>query len=98
MKYTLFLESSTNLATDEDIKRTILRKMLRLGYIGGRHTSIDNLPKGFPKKERGRVKMVVQIMLKEGYFLKRRKPDALHVSLNPRILPRVKNEIELEEY
>lgn len=42
--------------------------------------------------------MVVQIMLKEGYFIKRRKPDALHVSLNPRILPHVKNEIESEEY
>ena len=85
------------MATDEDIRRTILRKMLRLGYIGGRHTSIDNLPKGFPKSERGRVKMVVQIMIKEGYFVVRRKPDALHVSLNPKILSQVKYEIESEE-
>ena len=84
------------MATDTDIKRTILRKMLRHGYIGGKHTSIDNLPKGFPKSERGRVMMIVQIMLKQGYFIKRRKPDALHVSLNPRVLSQVKTEIESE--
>ena len=86
-----------SLATDEDIKRTILRKMLRLEYIGGRHTSIDNLPKGFPKSERGRVKEVVQNMLKEGYFIPRKKGDSIHVSLDPNVLLQVKQEIKSEE-
>jgi hypothetical protein len=85
------------LITDDDIKRTILRKMLRLEYIGGRHTSIDNLPKGFPKSERGKVAQVTEKMLKEGYFIVRPKRDSLHVSLDPNILPQVKREIESEE-
>lgn len=85
------------MATDEDIKRTILRKMLRHGYIGGKHTSIKNLPKGFPKSERNRVMQIAKRMLKEGYFIPRPKPDGLHVSLNPRILSQIRYEIESEE-
>lgn len=86
-----------DLATDEEIKRTILRKMLRLEYIGGRHTSINNLPKGFPKSERGRVAQIAEKMLKEGFFIVRPKRDSLHVSLDPSILPQVKREIESGE-
>jgi hypothetical protein len=81
---------------DERIKLTILRKMVRLGFIGGKHTSIENLPKGFPKSERGCVANVVRKMAKE-YFIVKRKPDSLHVSLNPRILYKVFQEIENEE-
>jgi hypothetical protein len=81
------------LATDDDIRRTILRKMLRLEYIGGRHTSIENLPKGFPKHERGRVMKVARMMLKEGYFIAKQKPDGLHVSLDPRVLKEIKSEV-----
>ena len=86
-----------DLATDEDIKRTVLRKMLRHEYIGGRHTSIDNLPRGFPKSERGRVMQVAKQMLKEGYFIVRPKRDSIHISLDPSILPQVEREIESEE-
>lgn len=85
------------LTVEEDIRRTILRKMLRHEYIGGRHTSIDNLPKGFPKSERGRVAQVAEKMLKEGYFIVKPKRDSIHVSLDPSILPQVKREIESEE-
>ena len=86
-----------SMPTDEAIKLAVLRKMLRHEYIGERHTSVDNLPKGFPKSERGSVKKVVQQMAREGYFIVRPKPDSIHVSLDPRILPQVKREIESEE-
>jgi len=81
------------LATDENIKLAILRKMLRLEYIGGKHTSIENLPKGFPKHERGRVMKIAHKMLKEGYFIVTQKPDGPHVSINPRVLSKIKYEI-----
>jgi len=42
--------------TDEEIKGKILRKLTRLGKFSHSHTSIDNLPKGFPPEIRGRVK------------------------------------------
>jgi hypothetical protein len=89
-------ETASMVSDDERIKLTILRKMVRLGFIGGKHTSIKNLPKGFPKSERGRVANVVRKMATE-YFIVKRKPDSLHVSLNPRILYKVFQEIENEE-
>ncbi|MDH2906970.1 MAG: hypothetical protein PXX83_02610 [Candidatus Nitrosotalea sp.] len=42
----------------------ILRKMYFYGYIGGKHTSVDNLQKSFPKHERGNVKGAVQVLIK----------------------------------
>ena len=41
---------------DEEIKGKILHKLTRLGKFKHSHTSIDNLPKGFPKDIRGRFK------------------------------------------
>ena len=51
--------------TDEEIKGKILHKLARLGKFMASHTSIDNLPKGFPKHIRGRVKVLVKEMKKE---------------------------------
>lgn len=42
----------------------ILRKMYFYGYIGGRHTSIDNIQKSFPKHKRGNVKDAVKTLIK----------------------------------
>jgi len=80
----------------EKIKLTILRKMLRHEYIGGKHTSMKNIPKGFPKKERNKVLIVFNRMKKEGYFIIRKKRD-LHVSLNPKMLPKIIKELKKAE-
>jgi len=37
----------------EPIEKFILEKMFRLGCIGGKHTSEDNIPKGLPKNLHG---------------------------------------------
>lgn len=79
-----------------NIKRTILRKMLRHEYIGGKHTSIENLPKGFPEDSKGKVKGVIKKMISEGYFIVKKKPDSQHVSLNPRRLPEIIKELEVD--
>lgn len=42
--------------SDEEIKGKILHKLSRLGKFKHSHTSIDNLPKGFPPEIRKRVK------------------------------------------
>jgi len=32
-----------------EIRKQILRKMVRHNYWGGKHTAFDNIPKGLPK-------------------------------------------------
>ncbi len=52
--------------TDEEIKDKILHKLTRLGKFSHSHTSIDNLPKGFPSDLGGRVKDMAKELKKEG--------------------------------
>ena len=33
----------------DTLDKAILHKLLRHGYIGAKHTALENLPKGFPK-------------------------------------------------
>ncbi|MEI6102714.1 MAG: hypothetical protein WCP70_02110 [Methanothrix sp.] len=50
------------------IKAKILHKLHRHGYWGGRHTSLDNLPKGFEKSLRGEVKEAAEAHPGEDYY------------------------------
>jgi hypothetical protein len=67
-----------------DIEKTILRKLLADRFIGHRHTSIDNVPKGFPKHLRGEVKKATKRLIKEGFIIAKTTAYGLQVSLNPR--------------
>jgi len=49
--------------SDEEIKGKILHKLAKLGKFEHSHTFIDNLPKGFPKEMRGRVKNSINELL-----------------------------------
>jgi len=64
------------------------------GYIGGRHTSIDNLQKSFPKHERGDVKNVVKRLIKENLIIPKSTRSGLHCSLNPQRIPDIEKIIE----
>jgi hypothetical protein len=68
--------------------------MLYHDFIGAKHTSIENIPKGFPKHERKRVLDITKDLAKEGFIIVKPKPDAWHVSLDPKALQRVKYEIK----
>ncbi len=80
--------------TDEErrIRVTILRKMVRHGFIGGKHTSIENLPKGLPPNDYKKAKKVIKKMKR--YFIMKSKPDETHVSLDPQMLREIYKEIE----
>lgn len=67
---------------DEEIKGKILHKLTRLGKFKASHTSIDNLPKGFPKDVRGRVKDIVDEMIREGFFFVKPTNYGKEVSIN----------------
>ncbi|MFC1691327.1 hypothetical protein ACFL0W_04035 [Nanoarchaeota archaeon] len=51
--------------TEDEIKGKILHKLTRLGKFKHSHTSISNLPKGFPKDQRGFVKSQIEELIKE---------------------------------
>ncbi len=68
--------------TDEEIKGKILHKMTRMGKFHHSHTSIDNLPKGFPVEVRGRVKDMSKELKKEGILLSKPTSYGEEVSIN----------------
>ncbi len=69
---------------DDEIKVAILRKMLMHRWVGGRHTSIDNIPKGFPQHERGRIAGLTKELIKDGFILHKPTSYGEEVSLNPK--------------
>jgi len=69
--------------TDEEIKGKILHKLTRLGKFKHSHTSIDNLPKGFPPEIRGTVKKMGKELKKENILLSKPTNYGEEISINP---------------
>jgi len=67
---------------DEEIKGKILHKLSRRGNFKASHTSIDNLPKGFPNHLWKRVKKLSKEMIKEGLLLSKPTSYGKEVSIN----------------
>ncbi|PIN90312.1 hypothetical protein COU60_01830 [Candidatus Pacearchaeota archaeon CG10_big_fil_rev_8_21_14_0_10_34_76] len=75
--------------TDEQIKGKILHKLTRMGKFEHSHTSIDNLPKGFPKDLRGKVKETIKELKKESILLSKPTSYGEEVSLNVQMKERI---------
>lgn len=82
------------MAEEDDIKRFILRKLVRHRIWMHKHTSIHNLPKGLPDYLRSKkeVRKAIEQMLKEGFLLSKPTHYGLEVSLN------IKKKKEIEEF
>ena len=78
----------------EKVKAKILWRLYRRRYIGGRHTDINNLRKGFPKDKYDLVDEVIDELVREGFLLVKPTHYGKHVSLNPRRLKEIRNIIE----
>jgi len=68
----------------------ILQKMYEHNLIGEKHTSEDNIPKGFPKHLRGDVKKALDKLIRKGYVLPKITSYGLEVSLNPRQIAEIR--------
>ena len=68
--------------SDDEIKGKILYKLTRLGKFKHSHTSIDNLPKGFPSDLKGRVKDTVKELIKEEILFTKPTSYGLEISIN----------------
>jgi hypothetical protein len=80
--------------SDDEIKGKILHKLTRLGKFQHSHTSIDNLPKGFPKDLGGRVKCNVTELVKEGILFVKPTSYGKEVSINTEKKERIMHYIE----
>ena len=58
-------------------------------YIGERHTSEDNIPKGFPKHERGDVKKALKNLKRQGYIIPKITSYGMEVSLASSKIPEI---------
>ena len=72
------------MSEEEDIKRFILRKLVRHRIWMHKHTNIHNLQKGLPDYLRSRkeVRKVIEDMLKEKLLLSKPTNYGLEVFLN----------------
>ena len=68
---------------DHELRVAVLRKMLRHRWIGGKHTDIDNIPKGFPPHVRNGIVEVTQDLIREGFIVRKPTNYGEHVFLNP---------------
>ena len=68
----------------EEVKGFIVKKLFQHGYIGGRHTDIENLKKGLPGHFKGDAKKAAEELIKDDILISKRTSYGHHVSLNPR--------------
>ena len=64
-----------------EIERKILTKMFYGRFIGERHISEDNIPKGCPKHERGDVRKALRNLKRQGYVTPKITAYGMEVSL-----------------
>ena len=80
----------------EEIKKDLLRKLYLKRLFHNKHTSFDNLPKGFPKHIAGAVKEVAKDLIREGILLTKQTHYGLEVSLNHKKLKEIEEIISEE--
>jgi hypothetical protein len=78
------------------LEKKVLEKLLLDRFIGGRHTSVSNVPKGFPKHLRGDVKKALKKLNKSGYLIAKPTSYGLEVSLKPDKIKEIQSILEKE--
>lgn len=71
------------------IQKQLLRKLIKQRMWGHKHTSFDNLPKGFPKHLYKEVRKIAKNLIKEGILLAKITNYGTEISLNPRMKRRI---------
>lgn len=79
----------------ESISEKILLRMVRHRWIGGKHTDIQNLRKGFERSRYGEIEEEISRLVKEGFIMPKPAFYGMHVSLNPAMLAEVKRLLKL---
>jgi len=70
--------------------------MYRHRYIGGKHTDVNNLRKGFPKDQYKLVEEAIDELIRDGLLIVKPTHYGRHVSINQKMLSEVRKIIEEE--
>lgn len=62
--------------------KAILHKLLRHGYVGARHTALENLSKGFPRHMHKELMKTADKVIKKGFIVLKPTGYSTQVSLN----------------
>ncbi|MBI5227705.1 hypothetical protein HY988_03910 [Candidatus Micrarchaeota archaeon] len=76
-----------------DPRKKILSKLFLHRYIGGKHTEVRNILKGFPQEKHDEIQQIIKDLNNEGLLLIYPKTNQMHCSLNPATLNYVKQEL-----
>ncbi|MBU1120375.1 hypothetical protein KJ660_00695 [Candidatus Micrarchaeota archaeon] len=72
------------------MKKLILRRLINKRKIGGSHTALINLSKGFPshfsstKKGKKLIEKAIKELINDNLLLAKQSTNEKHVSVNPR--------------
>jgi len=75
-------------------QKWILKKLIDNNYIGARHTSEDNIPKGYPKHQRGNIKTELKELTKQNLLYKHPTAYGWEYAINPTRIPEILAQLE----
>jgi len=81
--------------TDDEVKGKVLHKLTRMGKFEHSHTSIDNLPKGFPSDLKGRVKDLVKELKKEKILISKPTSYGEEISINVEMKEKIMHYVDI---
>jgi hypothetical protein len=79
-----------------DVEKAIIDKLFSHGYIGKKHTPIDNIQKGFPSHIRGEVKKALKKLSREGLILEYITSHGIDVMLNKERMKEIRLILKIE--
>lgn len=78
----------------DTLVKAILHKLLRHGYVGAKHTALENLSKGFPRHMHKELMKTADKLIKKGLITPKPTGYSMQVSLNPRKMPEIEGIIK----
>ncbi|MCX6741582.1 MAG: hypothetical protein NTX24_00175 [Candidatus Pacearchaeota archaeon] len=78
------------------VRKAILKKLFKHRFVGGRHTELRNVVKGFPPNLIKDFKEEIRNLIREGFLTSKKSTGEIHISLNPRMLNEIRKEISEE--
>lgn len=80
-----------------NLRIKILFNLLWSGYIGGRHTSVDNVIKNFPRSERKKARKTLRKCYNDGFLILKPTHYGQEVSINPRMIKEIRSIPEIRD-